>query len=530
MLRIVALTLVASFSAAGAGPADRKLADPRSIVSAVNPRARAIPIDDLFFPRVVQSGAWSPNGKEVVFVTNLTGRFNLWKVSAAGGFPVQLAQSDDEQSKPAWSPDGKWIVFEQDRGGNEKHDLYAIPANGGEIMNLTSTADVDETGARWSPDGKSLVFGIKAKESPVYDLAVIDLATRKVRRLTQEKDARYNWESAGFTPDGKTIFANRGEVSVTDGRVFRIHLSTGTAEELTSHKSEIVYAATSVFPDGKTLVLHSTEKGGYQNIGLLDVASKKISWVTDTQWEAVAGDAAPDGRTFTYSINEDGRTDTWLVDRATHRARKLAMPKGRNSSDARPTAYSPGSDRVLLWHRSSREARDIWVYDLRRDTARQLTFSAIASLDPAALPQTQIVHYPSFDGRLISALLWVPFNLQRDAKSPGLVLPHGGPTSQIADWWQPDVAALVSRGYVCIAPNVRGSTGYGMEFQRANYQDLGGGDLQDEVAAAKFLEATGFVDAKRIGMYGGSYGGFMTLMALGKTPELWAAGVALYGI
>ncbi len=92
------------------------------------------------------------------------------------------------------------------------------------------------------------------------------------------------------------------------------------------------------------------------------------------------------------------------------------------------------------------------------------------------------------------------------------------------------MAALVSRGYICIAPNVRGSTGYGMDFQRANYQDLGGGDLQDEVYATKFLQATGYVDPRKIGITGGSYGGFMTLMAIGKTPDIWAAGVELFGI
>jgi dipeptidyl aminopeptidase/acylaminoacyl peptidase len=98
------------------------------------------------------------------------------------------------------------------------------------------------------------------------------------------------------------------------------------------------------------------------------------------------------------------------------------------------------------------------------------------------------------------------------------------------DYWSPGIAALVSRGYVCIAPNPRGSTGYGMAFQRANYKDLGGGDLQDEVYAAKFLAATGYVDANKIGITGGSYGGYMTLVAIGKTPDVWAAAVEEYGI
>jgi dipeptidyl aminopeptidase/acylaminoacyl peptidase len=146
------------------------------------------------------------------------------------------------------------------------------------------------------------------------------------------------------------------------------------------------------------------------------------------------------------------------------------------------------------------------------------------------LPEAQIVHYKSFDGKVISALMWVPFNLKRDGSNPALVLPHGGPTWQMSDYWNPDATALVSRGYICIAPNPRGSTGYGIAFQKANYQDLGGGDLQDEVYAAKFLEATGYTDAKKIGITGGSYGGYMTLIALTKTPDVWAAGVEEYGI
>src|SRR5579862_4939013 len=131
---------------------------------------------------------------------------------------------------------------------------------------------------------------------------------------------------------------------------------------------------------------------------------------------------------------------------------------------------------------------------------------------------------------MISALMWVPFNLKRDGSTPALVLPHGGSTGQMSDYWNPDATALVSRGYICIAPNVRGSTGYGMAFQKANYQDLGGGDLQDEVYAAKFLVATGYAAEKKIGIIGGSYGGYMAMIAIGRTPDVWAAAVELFGI
>ncbi len=173
---------------------------------------------------------------------------------------------------------------------------------------------------------------------------------------------------------------------------------------------------------------------------------------------------------------------------------------------------------------------DLWVETLSTGRTAPLTRLGLASIDPARLPQARIVHYASEDGTVISAFLWVPFNLARDGKAPGAVLPHGGPTGQTLDSFNRTAAALASRGYVVIAPNPRGSTGYGRAFEEANRKDLGGGDLVDEVYGARFLTATGFVDPRHIGITGGSYGGYMTLMAAAKTPKLWAAAVDEYGI
>jgi dipeptidyl aminopeptidase/acylaminoacyl peptidase len=131
---------------------------------------------------------------------------------------------------------------------------------------------------------------------------------------------------------------------------------------------------------------------------------------------------------------------------------------------------------------------------------------------------------------VISAFVWLPFNLKRDNSNAAIVLPHGGPTGQTPDSFNRTAAVLATRGFICIAPNVRGSTGYGEKFQEMNIKDLGGGDLQDEVYAVKFLQSSGYVDAKRVGITGGSYGGYMTLMAIGKTPNIWSAAVEQYGI
>jgi dipeptidyl aminopeptidase/acylaminoacyl peptidase len=523
MLALASLALVFAKS-----PDERTITDPATIVSSKNAAAALIPIEDLYFSRNVTGGSWSPDGKQIVFVTNLTGRNNIWKVDAAGGWPIQLVQSDEGQMRPIFSPDGSQILWQQDKGGNEAYDLYSIPSNGGAITNLTSTADVTESDARFSPDGKTLAFNHKLVSASQTNVAILDLATKTVKKLTNEQQSDRAWTVVAWSPDGKWIFANRQTPDDTKNEVWRVDAATGTTEKLTGGNSDV--AATAASPDGKTLLLTSNEKNGYDNIALLDIATKKLTWVTDQQWDGTAEDFSPDGKWITYGVNEDGRSDIYVAPAGGGAARKLPLPPGVNAVVSSISGFSPDGGRLLIRHQSSTQPNDYWIYDFPSRAMKQLTHSVLASLEAAVVPPSQIVHYKTFDGKTISALLWVPFNLERNGKNAAVVVPHGGPTGQSIDNFSRPAVALASRGYVVIAPNVRGSTGYGKDFQHSNYQDLGGGDLQDEVYATKFLTATGYVDSKRIGITGGSYGGYMTLMALGKTSDVWAAGVELFGI
>src|SRR5438270_1108048 len=224
------LALIAAASLAfvfARSPEERTITDPATITSTRNADARPVPIDDLFFSRGIGGASWSPDGKEIVFSTNLTGRFNLWKVSASGGWPVQLAVSEDRQIGGVWSPDGKWIAWQQDRGGNEAYDIYVEAAAGGAPVNITNTADVSETGALFSPDSSRLAIGWKPVKAPATDIGIIDLSTKAVRNVTNEKDATRSWSAVAWTRDGNTIFANRSNADGTIGEVYRIDVATG---------------------------------------------------------------------------------------------------------------------------------------------------------------------------------------------------------------------------------------------------------------------------------------------------------------
>ena len=216
-------------TAAGApvpGP-ERAITDPKSVVSEAKPGVGPAAIKDLFANRSALDAAWTPDGKSIVVSANFSGRFNLWRIDLAGGAPVQLTKSDDRQSGITISPDGKWVVFQSDHGGNEMYDLFAVPLGGGEVINLTNTPQTSETDPLFSPDGKLLAFAAKLKTSPISNVAVMEVGSREVRALTHEPTLDNRWQPAAFTPDGKAVIANRGDVGSTTGSVWRLALADG---------------------------------------------------------------------------------------------------------------------------------------------------------------------------------------------------------------------------------------------------------------------------------------------------------------
>jgi Tol biopolymer transport system component len=305
------LLSVCAFVMGGTGPDDRTITDPASVVSAPNPEAHAIPIEDLFFTRSVATGAWSPDGKQVLLTTDISGRDNLWKVPAGGGWPIQLTQSEDRQLG-VWSPDGKTVLFQQDFGGNEVWDILAVPSDGGPVINLTNTPDIREQDPRWSPDGTTIAIGYKPKSGTVYDIALLDWSTHKVTKLTHEQTTNHSWGSVAWSRDGATLYATRTDASFTDADVYAINVRTGEMTDLTTHEGRSLNIASSLSPDGTRLLLTSDQKGGYNNVALLDIATKQLTWATNDKWESTAGDFSPDGSRFTYVVNADGRADAYL--------------------------------------------------------------------------------------------------------------------------------------------------------------------------------------------------------------------------
>ena len=514
-------------SAWAEGPADRKVSDPLTVTSMKGPVSPPLPVEALLTTTRISGVAHSNDGHTLVFTSTASGRANLWLMNFDGTNGHQLVTNNDRQVGARFTKDDKAVVYSQDRGGNEYYDIYVVPTAGGEPRNLTDTPDVSENVSDFSPDGHLLAISVKKKSAPMTDLALMQWPGGPIRQLTHETDPKAAWDENVWSPDGRSIYATRS-VGIDDSDIFRIDVATGTSHKLFEHSDKQIISVSDVSPDGHTLLVTSNANGGYENVALLDLATSKLRWLTHTQWSATGVAFTPDGSTAVYGLNADGRISTRFIDLKTSKESERGVPPGLNSPDASPTPFLPDGS-MLLSHEDSAHPSELYRL-APNNTLTQITHNADETLRRTILPTSQLVTYHSFDGRLISAFVWIPFNAKRDGKAAAVVMPHGGPTGQTVDSFNGRAELLASRGFVVLAPNVRGSTGYGMEFQNANIKDLGGADLKDEIAGVDFLKKTGFIDPKRVGIWGGSYGGYMTLMAIGKAPSVWSAAVDEYGI
>jgi dipeptidyl aminopeptidase/acylaminoacyl peptidase len=532
VLRFAIVVTMSTFALSQTLTPPKAITDPKQITAKpdadVEQGEESLSLQRLYMTRLVGDTAWSPDGKSIAFVSNITGRNNLWIAPAEGGWPTQLTVSDQRQSHPAWSPDGKWIAYQSDYDGDEQWDIFFVSPKTGQIVNVTKTREISEESPMWSPDGRYFAYMVKPKTASAYEIDVFDTVLRDVKHITTNTPPEKLNTNPIWSKDGKFIVYTQEEAKGTNSNIFVADLATKKSTLLTPHDGERLYVANDVSADGKRVLITSDAGNGYQNTGLLNVATKKIDWLTQEKWEVSGGNFSPDGKSVTWIANVDGNTDIYVHNLISSKTTDLPLPKGVNSLGGAESAFTRDGSRLLYYHNGPNAPNDAWVYNVSTGKSTQVTHSLMAGVPAQHFVEPFLVHYPSRDGKwTISAFLYVPRNMQRNGKNAAIVYIHGGPTSQTVNSFNRFIQHIVNQGYMVIAPNYRGSTGYGKDFQQANLFDMGGGDLQDVLAAADFVKQTGYPDPKKLIAMGGSYGGYMTMMAVTKAPDVWAAGVPI---
>ncbi|HEX6182781.1 MAG TPA: prolyl oligopeptidase family serine peptidase [Pyrinomonadaceae bacterium] len=500
--------------AAGAKPAKAAAAAPRAV--------KQYTIEQFMDTTRVGGASFSADEKQLLFHSNKTGIFNVYSVPVTGGAPKQLTSSTKESTFAVTHlPDGRFI-YAYDRGGNENSHLYLREADGTE-RDLTPGEKTKANFLGWARDLKSFFFSTNARDPRFFDVFEMSLADFKPVLLYEDKTG---YDVGDISNDRKFVALQKTTTTV-DTDIYLYNTATKELKHLTPHTGDVSHSPQTFDPDSKYLLYTTDEGSEFQYLKRYNLATGKSEVVQKAPWDVSSTFFSRNGRYRVVFINADARTVIELYDTKTGKPVKLPhMAEG----DITGVQFSPSEARMAFYLNGDRSPANLHVYDFATGKVTKLTNSLNPEIDPADLVDAKVIRYKSFDGMEIPAILYKPHEASPQSKVPAIVLVHGGPGGQARKGYKAQVQFLVNHGYAVLDVNNRGSSGYGKTFFAADDGKHGREPLWDVIEAKKYLKSLGYVDEKKIGIMGGSYGGYMVLAALAFKPEEFAVGVDIFGV
>lgn len=483
--------------------------------------------------RSAYSPSLSPDGKRLVYLSNTTGTAQLWSVQVGGGWPEQLTFYDDNVGGVAMSPTGSGIIFSKARGGDENYQLFWMSPDGATIRTLTDAPKVRHNFGQWSHDGSKISFSSNKRNPDYFDVYVMDVATGRVEMVYQQDGA--NFPSAWSFDNRRIIVTRTNETLSEDQDLYLVDLPSKTGTHLTPHQEAAAFGHINFSRDGRSLLLSTNQSRDWESLARLKLDNRRLEIVDETPWDVDASKLSVDGRLFAYTLNREGMSELFV--------RRVA-PDG--TLDKKPTPiplpgkgvagslrFTRDNSKLVFGFDGASRTTDIWMFDLRNKRLSQLTRSSNAGIPQTSFVEPELIHYPTFDGRMIPAWYYRPQAARSTPghqKLPTIVQVHGGPASQDRARFSNIRQYFLSRGYAVLAPNVRGSSGYGKNYQQLDDVRRREDSVKDLASAAQWLKTKGGADPKRIAVMGTSYGGYMTMAAITLYPDLWAAAISTVGI
>jgi len=457
----------------------------------------------------------SPNGEHVAFSWNPDGHWEIYEISLLDKTdPVLVSHGPGGKFHPRYSPDGRKLAYTVDFDGSEAFHLITQDLGTGRQRDLTPDLNCSlQAYFSWSPDGKKIAF--LSDQSGQFDAYVISVEGGEARMVF---DAGYPAWKVRWSPDGLWL-AVTVEAGGIDYGTYIVSTEDHWAKyQLADECGPIDAGQTCWSPDSQKLAFTS-DVHGYNNIGIYELTSRRITWMTNGEGEKQFPAWSPDGTQLAYVLNRG--TISWLAIQELGDSPKMYQVE---SGVHYLPHFTPDGKQVIFAFDNPRHPDDLWSLSLEDRSFTQLTHSLPLELQSVSFAMPEEVAYPGMDGTPIPALLFIP---QAQAPGPAVILIHGGPDWFFEMTWYPLMAHMASRGWTVLVPNYRGSTGYGRAWQEASRFDFGGVDNDDVAAGADYLIKRNLADPQRIGITGRSHGGYLTMTCLTRYPEKWAVGSAV---
>lgn len=528
-LHLSAVTVAATALFAGCSPADDS-AETRSAAAAGSTAEAPDRYDaEAFFATtsyyLAGGYAWSPDDSALLVSSDETGIFNAYALAASDGAARPMTTSTtDSTFAVSWFPDDARVLFTADEGGNELDHLYVRELDG-TTRDLTPGEEVKASFAGWSGDGEYFYVETNERDPAVFDLyryATDDYARTLVFR---NDDAL---AIAAVSPDGATIAMVKPRTSA-DSDIYILDTRAADAEPelITPHQGNVSHGVHEFTRDSQKLVYSTDEHGEFQQAWVYDLGTGEKEPLVSADWDVLFVSYSDSGRYRVSGTNADARTVVTILDTKSGEEVELdSLPPG----DLAQIRFSRDESRLALMVSSDTSPSDVYTADLAASDSKRLTTALNPEIDEADLVASEVVRYESFDGLEIPAIQYRPQGASAANKVPALVWVHGGPGGQSRTGYSATIQHLVNHGYAVLAANNRGSSGYGKSFFHMDDRKHGEVDLQDIVYAKRYLASLDWVDGERIGIIGGSYGGYMVGAALAFEPEVFDVGINIFGV
>lgn len=480
-----------------------------------------------FFNTTSYTGAsFSPDGAKILMSSDETGVFNVYTMPAEGGKATPLTRSTDNACFAiAYFPNDERFLYTSDQGGNELNHLYVKTPNG-EVKDLTPGERVKASFLDFSKDGKALFVSTNERDPRFFDLYKYDAESYDRELIFTNNDG---WNVGPVSRDGQWLILTRTNNNA-DSDLFLWNLLTPSAEPLhiTAHKGDVQYAPLAITPDGTKLYYSTDNAGEFRQAWSYSFSTGDHQTVIQAKWDVMYAAFSENGRYRVSAINNDGRTDVTIRDMDKKRDIRLSgLPEG----DLSGVTFSKNEKQMAFYLSSDTSPPNLYAFNLEENgKPEQLTDSLNPAIKPAELVEGEVVRYKSYDGLAIPAILYRPWNSSKENPAPALVWVHGGPGGQSRIGYSPIIQHLVNHGYAVLAVNNRGSSGYGKTFFHLDDKKHGDVDLKDCIWARKYLESLNWVNGKKIGIIGGSYGGYMVTAALAFEPQAFEVGIDIFGV
>ena len=478
-------------------------------------------IEDFLEIKAAGASSFNYDGSKISFLSDATGMDQLYLVSRDGGETRQLTSHEEPISFALFSPVKDEIIFGAGKGGNEKIQFFLFDIASKSTRPITNQSEVTHRFGGWSRDGKFITYSSNLRNGTDFDVYIMEIESGIFRTIFNQGGL---CDSLGFSPTGKMVTVRKKHAESRHD-LYLVDIESGNVELLTSDEEKTTLGSPRWLPDERGFFFTSNKERDFLGLAFYDLETKTERYVLTPVWDVEGIAITFNGENLLVMVNEDGyRTVTIYETKNLKAIERQNFPKGVISY----ASWSRDGKHIVFTLTSTTKDSDVLVWSKEENRCWQVTYSD-QGVPEKVLVEPELVRYESFDGLQVPAFLFLPKMNLTSSKLPVIVHIHGGPESQYRPGFNSLIQYFVYCGYAVVAPNVRGSSGYGKKYLALDDIKNRMDSVKDLEYLHKFLEQDGRIDSSKVVLMGASYGGYMTLAGLTFYPKLWAAAVDIVG-